>query len=94
MTKPWVRVMIMLVGLVVVFGLSKTLTGAFFPSNPQDTLLFQGALLLVVLGSTLLEDKFTKPVDSVVNSLAAVITLVSVKTGSDPSGGGRSSATV
>jgi len=75
---PWVRVGLMLVGLVVMVLLAFIITGEVIPSDPKSGLVFQSALLLIVLGSTILESYFTKPADSVVNSLGGFISLVSV----------------
>jgi hypothetical protein len=48
------------------------------PHNPGDALIFQHGLLLIVLGSAVIEHKFTKPADSVVNVLIGAVTLLSV----------------
>lgn len=76
--QPWTRVAILLTGLVVIAAISRYLTGEFLPSNPKDALIFQNALLLIVLGSALLEYKFTKPADSAVNGLMGMLTLIPV----------------
>ena len=76
--KPWARVAILLVSLTAACALSVRLTGSIVPTRTGDVLVFQNALLLVVLGSTILEYKFTAPADAVVNSLAGIVTLVSV----------------
>jgi len=75
---PWTRVAILLVGLGSIFCLSRVVTGAFLPSDQKDQLVFQNALLLIVLGSAILETKFTKPGDSVVNGLMGCLTLIPV----------------
>ena len=75
---PWVRVVIMVVGTAVVALLSYFHTGSVLPTSPKDIAIYQNALLLIVLGSALLEYKFTKPVDATINSLAALITLLTV----------------
>lgn len=75
---PWVRVVIMLVSAGCIALLSLILTGSVLPSDPKQALVFQNALLLIVLGSALLEHHYTKPADSVVNSLMGGITLLSV----------------
>ena len=41
-------------------------------------MVFQSTLLFVVLGSAVLEHKFTKPADSVVNSLMGMVSMVTV----------------
>jgi len=76
--QPWTRVAILLTGLVAIALISRYLTGELFPSDPKDALIFQNALLLIVLGSALLEYKFTKPADSAVNGLMGMLTLIPV----------------
>jgi len=83
-TAPWVRVAIMLVATVVAFVLAWFITGSLVPSKPTETIIFQQGLLLIVLGSSIIEDKFTKPADSVVNSLMGMITLIPVYQVSSP----------
>lgn len=75
---PWVRVAIMLVATAAVATLSLHFTGSLLPKDPRQALMFQNALLLIVLGSALLEHHFTKPADSVVNSMMGFITLLTV----------------
>lgn len=77
-TQPWARVAILLVGLVVIAAISRFTTGKVIPSDPQDALIYQNALLLIVLGSALLEHKFTKPADSAVNGLMGMLTMLPV----------------
>lgn len=68
----------MLVATAVVAGMSLHFTGTVLPEDPSEALVFQNALLLIVLGSALLEHHYTKPADSVVNSLMGFITLLTV----------------
>ena len=75
---PWVRVTIMLVATASLGILSFVLTGGVIPSDPKQAIVFQNALLLIVLGSAFLEHHYTKPADSVVNSLMGLVTLLSV----------------
>lgn len=75
---PWVRVAIMLVATATIALLSHRLTGSVLPADPKAALVFQNALLLIVLGSSLLEHHYTKPADSVVNSLMGLLTLMPV----------------
>lgn len=75
---PWTRVVILLVSLTAIAAISRFATGAFIPSDPKDQLVYQNALLLIVLGSAILETKFTKPGDSVVNGLMGCLTLIPV----------------
>lgn len=76
---PWVRVLIALVGTLIVFILSKFLTSDFIPSKPEDVLIFQNALLLIVLGSSIIEYKYTNPSEALVNSLFGLIYCMTVK---------------
>ena len=76
---PWVRVVIMLVSTATVASFSLHFTGSLLPQDPRQALIFQNALLLIVLGSALLEHHFTKPADSVVNSLMGFIMFRSSK---------------
>lgn len=76
---PWVRVLILVLATVTAALIAKEYTGTYLPTEPRDALLFQNALLLIVLGSALLERHYTRPADSVVNSLMALITLLSVR---------------
>lgn len=68
-----------LVGLVV---LAKMLTGQWFPRS-GDAFWFQPLLLLVILGSFLLEVHFTRPADVVANGLAVVVTLLAFRGADD-----------
>jgi hypothetical protein len=75
---PWVRVTIMTVSTIALLIIAYMYTGSVFPKDSREALVFQNALLLIVLGSSLLEHHFTKPADSVFNSLTGLITLFSV----------------
>ena len=75
---PWLRVSVLLAGLAAIGALAYFLTGEVLPESPREALLFQNALLLLILGSALLEHHYTKPADSLVNSLMGLITLLSV----------------
>ncbi|NLD33017.1 MAG: DUF87 domain-containing protein, partial [Trichococcus flocculiformis] len=75
---PWVRVSIMIVSTIVLLIIAYIYTGSIFPRDSSEAIVFQNALLLIVLGSSLLEHHFTKPADSVFNSLTGLITLFSV----------------
>ena len=77
-SPPWTRVAILLVSLAVLVWLAHHTTGEFLPSDPKASLIFQNALLLIVLGSALLEHRFTKPADSAVNGLMGALTLLPV----------------
>jgi len=75
---PWVRVLILLVSMVAIFILSRIFTGSIIPKDARDILIFQDALLLIVIGVALLEKFYTKPADSMVNSLMGIVTMISV----------------
>ncbi|MFT7017060.1 MAG: hypothetical protein ACJAUT_000461 [Cellvibrionaceae bacterium] len=77
-TKPMVRVFIMLVGLLCALLISWKFTGSPLPQDSKYALIFQNAMLLIVLGSAILEHFFTKPADSMINSLMAGITMFGV----------------
>jgi hypothetical protein len=77
-TKPMVRVFIMLIGLLCALLISWKFTGSPLPQDSKYSLVFQNALLLIVLGSAILEHFFTKPADSMINSLMAGITMLGV----------------
>ena len=70
------RLILLLVGAALVVHLSQRITGKLVPSDPKEALVFQGGLLLVVFGSLIFEDKFTKPSDGVVNALLVLISLI------------------
>ncbi len=75
---PWSRVLILLLSLVALGVIARLATGSFLPSDSRSSVIFQNALLLIVLGSALLENKFTKPADSAVNGLMGALTLLPV----------------
>jgi hypothetical protein len=75
---PWSRVAILVATLGAGCALSYVFTGTVVPTTPADALIFQSTLLFVVLGSAILEHKFTRPADSVVNALMGIISLVTV----------------
>ena len=77
---PWTRVVILLGALGVAAFLSWKLTGSVVPIGREESMIFQSGLLLVVFGSAILEHKFTKPGDSVVNALTGIVTLMTVYT--------------
>lgn len=83
-TKPYIRILIMLLALLAAFLISWKFTGSPLPKDEKHALVFQNALLLVVLGSAVLEHFFTKPADSMINSLMAGVTLIGVYSVSSP----------
>lgn len=74
--RPTVRALILLAALVALLAISWFLTGALIPSDPKQALLFQSTLLLVVLGTLVLERYFTGPGDAFVNALGALLTVL------------------
>jgi hypothetical protein len=75
---PWMRLAILLTGLAVLCLLSWSMTGSLFPTDSRQANIFQSGLLLVILGSLFLEDKFTRPADVVVNGLTGIVALMTV----------------
>lgn len=75
---PWSRVAILAGTLLAGGFLSWLLTGHIVPTEPRQSVIFQSGLLLVVLGSAVIEHKFTRPADSVVNSLTGIVALITV----------------
>lgn len=75
---PWSRVAILLAAVLMAGGLSLYITGSLVPKRREESLIFQSGLLLVVLGSAVIEHKFTRPADSVVNGLVGMVTLLTV----------------
>jgi hypothetical protein len=75
---PWARVAILLAALIAACALSYYSTGAVIPTSARDALIFQSTLLFVVLGSAVLEHKFTRPADSVVNGLMGMVSMLTV----------------
>ena len=74
-----VRIFFLLLATALAVILHRVLTGSWLPSSSSNTtFVFQSLILMIVLGSTLIEAKFTKPVDALVNSFMVLITLVSV----------------
>ncbi len=55
------------------------LTGSWSPTDSITTFVFQNLIIMIVLGSLIIESKFTKPLDALVNSLLVAITLLSTK---------------
>ncbi|MGH7750079.1 MAG: hypothetical protein ACREQ5_35730, partial [Candidatus Dormibacteria bacterium] len=77
-SPPWTRILILLLSLAALAFVARMTTSKFIPTDPKVALIFQNALLLIVLGSALLEHKFTKPADSAYNGLMGALTLLPV----------------
>ena len=74
---------IFLVGFsILLFVVTKLVTGRWLPTA-EDGVWFQFGLLLVVLGSFFLETHFSKPNDVVINSIAVLVTLLSLSNRKD-----------
>lgn len=76
--KPIIRLGILVFGLIALIWISYSLTGTIFPSDNRQANIFQSGLLMVILGSLFLEDKFTRPIDAVINALTGGISLITV----------------
>ena len=76
---PWVRILILVVATSIAATIAKVFTGDYLPTDSREAIVFQNALLLIVLGSAVLERFYTKPADSVMNSLMGLISLLSVR---------------
>lgn len=76
--RTLIKVGLLIVGLVSLLLISRYLTGSFLPTDPHNSTIFQGGLLLIILGSLFLEDKFTKPIDGLVNGLTGAISLLTI----------------
>lgn len=73
------RLCFFIISISLVILLHKFLTQSWLPTNTNTTLVFQSLVLMIVLGSTMVETKFTKPVDALTNSLLVIITLLSIR---------------
>ena len=75
---PSINARIIILGIMVVLlgALSLHVTGEIFPSNVPHALVFQSGLLVAIFGSLILEDKFTKPADALVNAAFVIVSLV------------------
>ncbi|MBI4680845.1 MAG: hypothetical protein HY753_06505, partial [Nitrospirae bacterium] len=73
------RVFFLIFSVTLLVALHRILTGSWVPTSSDTTFVFQNLILMIVLGSLLIESKFTKPADALVNSIAVTITLLSVR---------------
>jgi len=73
------RVFFLIFSVTLLLALHRILTGSWVPTSSDTTFVFQNLILMIVLGSLLIESKFTKPADALVNSIAVTITLLSVR---------------
>lgn len=76
---PGVRAGLLVLALVVLVAISWAYTGRPIPEDPAQILLFQSSLLLVVLGTLVLERYFTGPGDALVNALGALLTILAYR---------------
>lgn len=72
------RFLLVLFGLIGILWLSQHLFNTVLPTDSQQSMIVQGGILLILLGSLVLEDKFTKPTDAVINALSVLISVVPV----------------
>lgn len=77
---PHIRLLITALALLAALLISKHFTGSPLPTDPKNAFIFQSVLLVIILGCAITEKHFTKPSDSLINSLMGIITLVSVFT--------------
>ena len=80
------RMLLLAVSLGIAAFLAFVLTGSIIPADPTKALIFQVFFLMFVFGMFFLEDKFTKPVDAIVNSSAALISIAPVYAATHSSG--------
>ncbi len=74
------RLILTLASLISLLVLSRLINGSWFYWPPGDkSIWFQSGLLMVVLGSFFIEKHFTKPVDVVANTVAAIVTLLAIE---------------
>jgi hypothetical protein len=71
------KIFFLLLFTILLFLLIKIIRGHFLP-EPGDGAWFQFGFLLIVLGSFFLEPHFSKPTDAITNSIAVIVTLLSV----------------
>jgi len=64
--KPYIRVLILITSTVALGVIYYFTTGELIPSDTKDIIVFQNALFLIILGSSIIEYKFTKPADALV----------------------------
>lgn len=76
---PAVRILIMIGSILILGIISKVITGKYIPTDEKNNILFQSIILLIILGSSIVEPFYTKPVDSFINSLMGIITLLGIK---------------
>lgn len=70
------RIVVLILMVVVLVALSLAVTGELFPSDRAYALVFQSGLLVAIFGSLVLEDKFTKPADALVNATFVLVALL------------------
>jgi uncharacterized protein len=73
---PAVRGGILIVALITLVVISWHTTGKPLPTDPNDVLLVQNSLLLVVLATLISERYFTGPGDAFLNGLSALLTVL------------------
>jgi uncharacterized protein len=74
---PWTRVAILILAFIAAALLAGSVQDSL-DDNRGLALVIQSGILLIVLGSTLIEHHFTKPADSLINSIASIVALITV----------------
>jgi hypothetical protein len=74
-----IRIFFLILSIILAIIIHKILTNSWSPTDSKTTFIFQNLILMIILGSTLIEDKFTKPVDALINSFMVLIALISVR---------------
>jgi uncharacterized protein len=77
--KPGVRLLILAAGLIGLMVINYCFNKTIVPQDAQSAIVFQGGILFIILCSLFLEDKFTKPVDALVNALASFISIITIR---------------
>lgn len=73
--KASTRLGILIIGAALLAYLSYRVTGRVVPVSNPEAAIFQSGLLMILMGSLLLEDKFTRPADAVVNAVTGLVCL-------------------
>lgn len=73
------RIAFLIIAIFLVIILHRLLSGSWVPNNSNITFVFQNLLLMIILGYSIVESKFTKPVDALMNSILVIIALLSLR---------------
>lgn len=80
------RLLFLVASLGIGAIVAHVVAGSVFPSEPEKSLVFQVFFFMFVFGMFFLEDKFTKPVDAIVNASATLVSVAPVYAASNDSG--------